>query len=169
MRPAPTTRLLVLAGLAAALVAVPIATAGAPTPPKGVRNQLTDPAFVLSLPADGGAWTLWSGTVEDDRWLVLSRPRAQEIGGAACPATAKALTVCFSGTFGAQRSVVVGRVGPGIAVSAVDDSGRALRKARRGDAYLAVARGVPRKVTVVARNRDGDVVARRVLAYRPRG
>lgn len=169
MPPLTSIRRLAVAGLAATLVAVPVATAGTPTPPKGVRDQLQDPAFVLSMPADRGAWTLWSGTVEGDRWWMLSRPRAQQIGGAACPATARALTVCFNGTFGDDRFVVVGRVAPGLAVAAADASGRALRKARRGAAYLAVARGAPRTVTVVARDRRGDVVARRVLVAGRRG
>ena len=167
MRPPPTIRRLALAGLTAALIAAPAATAGTPTPPTGVREQIEDPVFLLSLPDDGGAWTLWSGTVNGDRWWMLSRPRAKVIAGAACPKAPRVLTVCFHGSFGPVRSVVVGRVKPrAVTVEATDGSGRRLRSVRVGGAYLAVARGTPKKLTVVARDRDGVVVARRVLVYR---
>jgi len=169
MRPPSTIRRLALAGLAAALIAAPAATAGTPTPPTGVREQIADPVFLLSLPADGGAWTLWSGTLDGDVWWMLSSPRARKIAGAGCPRKPPALTVCFNGEVAPGRTVVVGRVKPRAAtVTAVDQAGRKLRLARRGGAYLAVARGRPKTVTVVARDRSGDVVARRFFDYRRR-
>ncbi len=164
MPPAVSIRRLGAVALTAALVTAPAATAGTPAPPTGVREQIDDPVFLLSLPADDGAWTLWSGTLEGDVWWMLSSPRAQDIAGAPCAVKPPVLTVCFDGRVGRARSVVVGRVKPRVAtVEAVDGSGRRLRSVRRGGAYLAVARGTPKKVTVVARDRDGDVVARRVL------
>ncbi len=166
MRPASTLRRLTLIGVAASLVAAPAATAGPPTPPREIRTILQEPVFLLSLPADGGAWTLWSGTLDGDRWWMLSRPRATEVGGGPCPATSKRLTVCFNGVVGTGRTVAVGRVAPGLAVRAVDESGRPLPKARQGDAYLVVARGMPQKVVITARDRGGDVVARRTVVYR---
>jgi hypothetical protein len=177
MRPASALRRLGLLAALAALVAAPAATAGTPTPPKGVRDQLQDPRLLLSLPADRGAWTLWSGTVEGDPWWMVSSPRAQDVFGAQCRPTSKALTVCFhgmvrpgrnvKGRFTPGRSAVTGRVAPRVAtVVAVDQARRALRVARARGAYLAVARGVPDTITVVARDGDGRVVARRVLDYR---
>lgn len=173
MGPVPTIRRLVLAGLAAALVAAPVATAGTPTPPKGVRDQLQDPVFVLSMPDGAGAWTLWSGTVEGDRWWMLTGPRAGVIAGAPCPETSAALTVCFHGRVTQRKPVVrrwtvaVGRLGDRVAtISATDLQGRSLRRVQRDGAYVVVAHGTPKAITVVARDRRGHVVARRFLDYR---
>jgi hypothetical protein len=163
-----TTWAVALAALAVALGAVPVAAAAPPTPPNAVRQFLTEPQFVLSMPDEGGAWTLWSGTLAGDVWWVLSAPRASTVGGAACPPTSRVLTVCFENVVWG-RNVLVGRVGPRAAtVKAFDGEGRRLRSVRRGGAYLAVARGRPELVTIVARDREGRVVARKTRDYRTR-
>ncbi|HTI34698.1 MAG TPA: hypothetical protein VL422_13550, partial [Miltoncostaea sp.] len=118
--------------------------------------------FVLALPADGGAWTLWSGTMDRRPWLVLSSPRAEKVGGAQCPAPSRPLTVCMWGSFG-RAGVVVGRVRPRVASVVVrDGAGHRLRSVLHGGAYLAVAPVAPGRFTIVARDRHGDVVARKV-------
>lgn len=166
MRPAQLIRRLGLLGLSAAVLAVPVAAAGTPTPPEGVRTQIENPTLLLAMPADGGAWTLWSGTLEGDLWWMLSRPHAQTLGGGPCPVKPVVLTICFSGGFGPDRSVVVGRVKPRAAsVEAVDAAGRPLRTVRQGAAYLSVAQGTPSKVNVRARDRRGRVIARLVVRY----
>jgi hypothetical protein len=161
-----TTRAVVLAGLVAAAGAVPVAAA-APTPPRAVQEFMTEPRFVLSLPDGGGAWTVWSGLVGPDQWYALSSPRAGRVTGAACPDPGRPLTVCFSGGVLRGRSVVVGRV-TAATVAAFDDRGRRLRSVRRGDSYLVVFGGSPKRVTVVARDARKRVVARRTIAYEPR-
>ena len=155
-------RAVAAAGLVAAFGAVPVAAAAPPTPPRAVQEFMTEPRFVLSLPADGGAWTVWSGLLGPDRWYALSSPGAARIAAAACAAPSRLLTVCLSGTVGPHRTVVLGRV-RATTVAAYDEKGRRLRSIRRGDSYLVVARGRPKRVTVVGRDAEGDVAARRVL------
>jgi hypothetical protein len=163
-----TIRAVAVAGLAAALGAVPVTAATPPTPPNAVRQVLAEPQFLLSLPAGDGAWTLWSGTLDGDVWWALSAPKAAQIAAAACPATSRVLTVCFENAVWG-RNILVGRVAPRAAtVAAFDDKGRRMRSVRRGGAYLAVARGRPEVVTIVARDREGKVVARKTRDYRRR-
>ena len=161
------TRAVALAALVAALGAVPVAAAAPPAPPRAVQEFMTEPRFVLSLPDGGGAWTVWSGLVGPDQWYALSSPRAGRITGAACPDPSRPLTVCFSGGVVRGRSVVVGRV-TAATVAAFDDRGRRLRSVRRGDSYLVVFGGSPKRVTVVARDARKRVVARRTIVYQPR-
>jgi hypothetical protein len=161
------TRAVALATVAAALGAVPVAAAAPPPPPRAVQEFMTEPRFVLSLPADGGAWTVWSGLVGPDRWYALSSPRAGRVTGAACADPSRLLTVCFHGSVVAGRRVVVGRV-RATTVAAFDDGGRRLRSIRRGDSYLVVSGEAPTRVTVVGRDARKRVVARRTLVYGPR-
>jgi hypothetical protein len=147
----------------AALGGAPVAAAAPPTPPTHVAEFLSEARFVLSLPdPDGGAWTVWSGLLGPDRWYALSSPGAAEISAAACPAPSRLLTVCLSGTVGPEHSVVLGRV-RATTVAAYDGKGRRLRSIRRGDSYLVVTPGRPKRVTVVGRDARRRVVARRIL------
>ena len=157
-------RRLAAAALAAVACTAGVAVADAPTPPGDVKLLFADPVFVLSIPAGGGAWTLWSGEVQGVAWLAVSAPRAEKVGGSQCRRSSRPLTVCMWGSFG-RAGVVTGRVTTRVASVAVfDGKGRRLRSARRGNAYLAVAAVGPSRYTIVARDRHGDVVGR-VVRY----
>ena len=146
---------------------MPVAAAAPPAPPRAVQEFMTEPRFVLSLPDGSGAWTVWAGLVGPDQWYAVSSPRAGRVTGAACADPRRLLTVCFHGSVVRGRGVVVGRV-TAATVAAFDDGGRRLRSIRRGDSYLVVFGGAPKRVTVVARDARKRVVARRTLVYAPR-
>lgn len=155
---------ILLAALAAAVVGATPAVA-APTPPSAIRAMLTDPVFVVSLPADGGAWTVWSGGFAGDPWYAVSSPRAGRIGAGQCPPRRKAVTTCLSGVVLPGWTVVVGRVRPALSVEGHDGAGRPLRTKVRGGGYIALVHATPERVVVLARDASGRVVGR--LRFRP--
>jgi hypothetical protein len=160
----PRARRLVALALAGAACASAGALAGEPTPPTDIKTAFPDAKFVLSLPEGGGAWTLWSGTMDHRPWLALSSPRARDLVAGLCPLPSRPLTVCVRSSRG-QRGTLFGRVTKRVASVAVSDGeGHRFRVARRGASYLAVAAGrTPNRIVVVARDRHGDVVAKKVI------
>jgi hypothetical protein len=167
--PFTRARRLVALALAGAACTAAGAIAGEPTPPTDIATTFPDAKFVLSLPEGGGAWTLWSGTMDHRRWLALASPGARDLVAAPCALPSRPLTVCVRSSRG-QRGSVVGRVTKRVASLAVSDGkGHRFRSKRRGTAYIAVAAGrTPDRIVLVARDRHGDVVARRAIDTAPR-
>ena len=129
-----------------------------------IKQAFPDATFVLSLPEGGGAWTLWAGTMDHRPWLALSSPKARHLVAGLCPLPSRPLTVCVRSSRG-ERGTVFGRVTKRVASLAVSDGkGHRFRSVRRGNAYLAVAAGrTPDRIVVIARDRHGDVIVRKVI------
>jgi hypothetical protein len=163
VRFARARRLAALA-LAGAACTAAVALAGDPTPPTDIKTTFPDAKFVLSLPEGGGAWTLWSGTMDHRPWLVLASPRAQDLSGSPCPLPSRPVTVCVRSSRPERGSLVL-RLSKRVASVVVSDGkGHRFRSARRGDAFLAVAAGrTPNRIVVVARDRHGEVIVRKVI------
>lgn len=158
------TRRLAALALAAAATTAAGTLAAPPTPPRDITAALPDATFVLSLPEGGGAWTLWSGTMDHRPWLALASPGAKDLVAGQCPLPSRPLTVCVRSSRG-ERGTLFGRVTKRVASLAVSDGkGHRFRLARRGRSYLAVAAGkTPDRIVLVARDRHGDLVARKVV------